>query len=79
MSGAATETATETEVATGAATGGGRVTEGELRRLLGERGIVLRPEEVAPVLATARFLARAADLVRAAPVTAPMTAPGRDP
>ena len=43
-----------------------RVTEEELRRLLGQRGIALRPEEVAPVLATARFLARAADLLRRA-------------
>lgn len=42
------------------------VTEAELRRLLARAGLALREEEVAPVLATARFLARAAETVRAA-------------
>lgn len=40
--------------------------EAALRARLAEAGIVLREEEVAPVLAVARFLARAAGIVRAA-------------
>ena len=43
-----------------------RVTEADLRARLAASGLALREEEVAPVLATARFLARAADLVREA-------------
>ena len=42
------------------------MSEAALLARLAEAGIALRPGEVAPVLATARFLARAADLVRAA-------------
>lgn len=43
------------------------VTEADLRARLAARGIDLRPEDVAPTLATARFLARAAEILRAAP------------
>lgn len=42
------------------------VTEALLRERLAQAGIALQEEEVAPVLATARFLARAAEMVRAA-------------
>jgi hypothetical protein len=42
------------------------VAEADLRACLVARGIALRDEEFAPVLATARFLQRAAALVRAA-------------
>ena len=44
--------------------GVGEVTEERLRRLLSEKGIALREGEAALVLPTARFLARAADLIR---------------
>ncbi len=42
------------------------LSEAELRARLAQAGIVLWEEEVAQVLATARFLARAAERVRAA-------------
>ena len=42
------------------------LSETDLRARLTEAGIVLREGEVAPVLAVARFLARAAGMVRAA-------------
>lgn len=42
------------------------VAEADLRARLAAGGIALRDEEFAPVLATARFLRRAAALVRAA-------------
>lgn len=42
------------------------VTEARLREALAARGIVLRDGEAEGVLATARFLARAAALVREA-------------
>ena len=42
------------------------IDEGRLRAALEARGLRLRPEDVAPTLATARFLLRAAELVRKA-------------
>ena len=42
------------------------LSESDLRERLAEAGITLREGEVAPVLAVARFLARAAGIVRAA-------------
>lgn len=42
------------------------MTEADLRTRLAAAGLSLRDDEVAPVLLTARFLARAADLVREA-------------
>ena len=42
------------------------IDEARLRAALEARGLRLRPEDVAPTLATARFLRRAADLVRKA-------------
>ncbi|WP_176556071.1 hypothetical protein [Rubellimicrobium rubrum] len=41
------------------------VTEAELRARLAQAGIRLHEDEIAPVLATARFLVRAAEKVRA--------------
>ena len=43
-----------------------RIDEATLRALLEARGLRLRPEDAAATLATARFLLRAADLVRKA-------------
>ena len=43
-----------------------RIDEGTLRALLEARSLRLRPEDAAPTLATARFLMRAADLLRTA-------------
>jgi hypothetical protein len=40
--------------------------EARLRAALDARGLCLRPEDAAATLATARFLLRAADLVRKA-------------
>ena len=59
------------------AAGRERVTEEDLRARLAARGIALREEEMAPVLATARFLARAAGLVRAASAASSEAAPAR--
>jgi hypothetical protein len=42
------------------------IDEATLRALLEARGLRLRPEDVEPTLATARFLLRAAELVRTA-------------
>lgn len=44
----------------------GEIDEAKLRALLEARGLRLRPEDADPTLATARFLLRAADLVRKA-------------
>ncbi len=43
-----------------------KLSEAELRARLAQSGIALREDEVAPVLATARFLAQAAEQVRTA-------------
>ena len=43
-----------------------RIDEGTLRALLEARGLRLRPEDAAPTLATARFLLKAAEMVRRA-------------
>jgi hypothetical protein len=45
---------------------GAEIDAERLRTLLTERGLRLRPEDEAATLATARFLLRAADLVRRA-------------
>ena len=42
------------------------IDEAGLRALLEARGLRLRPQDAAPTLATARFLLRAADLLRKA-------------
>lgn len=57
-------TGSSTPLPTGSAPDG--LAEADLLARLDARGIGLRPEEVAPVLATARFLARAAAMVREA-------------